>query len=92
MEQIKHWRRLGNAAVDTSKVSAVRRILAEGDCFRVYLLIDGMELELPFVAETEVEAFLQVFGIAWEEFQQRSAESAPPRSRFDRYTAPPTSN
>lgn len=70
------WRQLGSAVVNTSKISAIRHASREGAGYRFSLLFDAMELDVPFVSESEAMALLDGFGVSWSAFLQRNEANA----------------
>lgn len=72
-----NWISLGRAIVDLSKISAITCAVPEGENYRLYLIIDTVELELPRVSTSEVTALLASLGVDWDAFSGRNQRSAP---------------
>jgi len=70
------WMPLGRAIVDCSRISAVTCAVPEGDCYRLYLIVDTVELELPRVAADEMAALLAKLGADSEQFTGRNQRNA----------------
>lgn len=71
------WISLGRAILDFNKISAITCAVPEGEHYRLYLIVDTVELELPRVQTEEVSALLARLGMDWELFAGRNQRHAP---------------
>ncbi|WP_332855379.1 hypothetical protein [Duganella sp. S19_KUP01_CR8] len=62
MKRSSYWVRLGDVAVDCSKISAFRKVVATSEGFQMELLIEGASLKLHILHEDaeQLEAYCSI--------------------------------